>query len=168
MMNFRIEHAIAADLGAVEALVLDRETLLKVKAISPIGYRAELVRHRDTGEQVERVARFSARGVRALTHLPLVPDNFEWMDRLLWTRSTHRASFVIDPFLTAWLRPRVSCSGEYRLSAEASHSTRRTVEGKVRVDVPVFGGLLERAVVGLAERHFEAEARFLEGRGPLL
>jgi hypothetical protein len=160
-VEVHIEDAIAAPLEAVEALVLDRRSLQRLSAVSPVGYRATLVSYHEAPGEVERVARFEVRGLRSLTGVPLVPDHVIWTDCLRWLRSEHAASFTIDPQVNAWLHARIICRGDYRLARIGAEGTRRSIDGVVRVDVPVVGAVFERAIVGLLERHFAAEARFL-------
>jgi Protein of unknown function (DUF2505) len=126
-----------------------------------VQYRAELVSLEERDGVVERVARFDARRLRRLTGLVWLPDSAVWTERTFWRRAEHAASFVIEPELTAWLRGRVHCTVEYRLTARDAAATVRTIEGTVTVDLPAVGAVIERAVVTLLELHFAAEAGFL-------
>lgn len=160
-MDLRVVHEIAAPLARVEAAVLDPALLRRLPAFAPVIVEAhELTRH-DHGERVERAALYSAAFVPAPLRPWIPPAWTRWIERSVWDRRTHAASFAIEPQIPPALRQRVVCRGSYELLALAPDRTLRVLTGVLQIAAPGVGPLAEAILARVITRQFAGEATLL-------
>ncbi|MGH2699281.1 MAG: DUF2505 domain-containing protein [Actinomycetota bacterium] len=79
-----------------------------------------------------------------------------WVERAVWHHDDMRWNFTIDPEIA---RELLEADGVIKLSGDG-HGTLRTVEGRVRVKVPFYGGRVESWIVkGLTDAYDEEAER---------
>ncbi len=160
-MHFRFEHTIDAPLGPVEDALLHPRMLAWLPAYAPLVGSAELLGRREAGDTVERTAWFRVSSLLATFRRLMPPGAGQWADWVRWDRRTHAGSFRIEPNLGPELRRRFACGGTYRLEPVGPSTTRRVVEGRLRIDAPGVGAALERVLAAMMARQFSGEARLL-------
>jgi hypothetical protein len=123
----------------------------------------ELVRHEDTGARVLMEVRFAFRG-------PLSPavqrfidhDKMSWITRNELRPDESRAEWVVLP---DHYPDRLTASGTYRFEpgpgtgtdAGAPSSSVVSIEGDLKVHVPLLGKSVEKVIVSGLRKYFEAE-----------
>ena len=81
-----------------------------------------------------------------------------WVESAIWNEEAMLWSFTIDPEIAKDL---LEAKGTIEISGHED-GTRRTIEGRVKVKVPFYGGRVERWIVeGLTEA-YEQEANCLK------
>ena len=160
-MEFHVVHEIAASRARIEAAVLDAGLLRRLPAFtSAVAEAHELTRH-DHGDRVEREALYVAGFVPAPL-AALIPRAWtRWIERSVWDRGTHAASFVIEPQIPRALRQRVVCRGSYELRALAPERTSRVIAGVLEIAAPGVGRFAEVVLVRLIAQQFAGEAALL-------
>lgn len=160
-MEFRVVHEIAAPLARVEAAVLGPELLRRLPAFAPVISEArELTRH-DHGERVEREALYSAAFVPAPLRAVIPPAWASWIERSVWDRRAHAASFCIEPQIPLALRRRVVCRGSYELRALAAGLTLRSITGVLQIAAPGVSRPAEAMLIRVICQQFAGEAVLL-------
>jgi hypothetical protein len=119
----------------------------------------ELVRHEDTGARVLMEVRFAFRG-------PLSPAVQRVIDRNKMSWITHnelrpdelRADWVVLP---DHYSDRLSAGGVYRFEPDGSDGTSSVVsiEGDLKVHVPLLGKSVEKVIVSGLRNYFQAEVQ---------
>ena len=160
-MELRIAHEIAASLARVEAAVLDPALLRRLPAFAPgVVAARELTRH-DHGDRVERAALYFAAFVPAPLRAVIPSAWASWIERSVWDRRAHAASFSVEPQIPPALRPRVVCRGCYALRALAADRTLRVITGVLQIDAPGVGPTAEAILARVITRQFAGEAALL-------
>ena len=160
-MDLHIEHEIAAPLATIEAIVLDAALLARLPAYAPAVARAHERARRVRGDRVEREAVYAARFVPAALDGVIPRAWTTWIERTCWDRTTHAATFSIEPQIPGALRRRFACEGRYSLHAVDAARTRRRIVGALRVDAPWIGRRVEAALAAVIAGQFAGEAALI-------
>ena len=158
-MKFRIEQRFAGGLDEVEELLLDPEFLDRLGRLPKLG-APTLVHEVDAGPLLHRWIKFRFTGeVNAAVRRVVDPKRLTWVEESTLTRATHRTTWRIVPdHYPAMIR----ASGSFQLAADGPTATIRTTEGEIRVNVPLVGGKVERAIVSGLEDHAAAEVDVID------
>lgn len=100
--------------------------------------------------------RFTGHVSGAVTRV-IDPQKMVWVDESTYDLAAHRAEFRIVP---DHYGNKLTCSGSYGFE-ESGESTRRVIDGDLRVKVPLVNGPVERAIVSGLEEHLAEEARLV-------
>lgn len=156
-MEFVVEQVIAAPLDAVEGAFVDPGFLARLAEL-PSFAGVELLDQEVDGDLVRQRVRYAFVGELSPAVTAVVdPAKLSWVEESVHDRTTHRAACRIVPDHYA---QRLECSYTVQLTAKGG-ATRRTVQGDLRVRVPLLGGRAERAIVGGLRDHAEREAAAL-------
>ena len=161
-MQFSVEQVIAGPRHAVEAAFLEPgfyAALGEMSAIRP----PELVERRSEGPHDNlvhlRVQYAFSGNLSGPARAVLDPDRLTWVDQSTFDRAAHRIDFEIIPDHYA---DRLQCRGSYQFEPAGEHATRQVMAGDLRINYPVVGGLVERAIIVGMRQHVGEEARILE------
>jgi hypothetical protein len=156
-MNFLIEQDLNGSPDAVQSVLFDPEFVAARSTLPKLGDAELLESSRDgsTGRQRIRL-RFTAPLSSAVTAV-IDPNRLTWTDDATYDLSAHTASHVIVPDHYA---DRLECSYGARLESR-SDTTHRSLEGTIKVRMPLVGGRVERAIVSGLEEHAAAEAALI-------
>ena len=156
-MNFSIEQRLDGSPDAVQSVLFDAEFVAARSTLPKLGDAQLIESSRDgtTGRQRIRL-RFTAPLASAVTAV-IDPSKLTWIDDATYDLAAHTAAHEIVPDNYA---DRLSCSYFARLDA-TDDGTRRSLEGLVKVRMPLVGGKVERAIVSGLEEHADAEAVLL-------
>jgi uncharacterized protein DUF2505 len=157
-MNFRIEQQLKGTPEDVQSVLFDPDFVAARSNLPKLG-DAELLestRDRDTGHQRIRL-RFTAPLSSAVTAV-IDPARLTWVDDATYDLTAHTAEHQILPDNYA---DRLACSYRAVLTA-VDGQTRRSLDGEVKVRMPLVGGKVERAIVSGLEEHAAAEAALID------
>lgn len=157
-MRFTLEQMFSSPVDAVENAFVDPGLLAELGRLPQLG-RPELLSQTDDGDTVRQQVRYAFVGrlSPAVTRV-IDPDRLTWVEHSELDRRTHRTSFSIQPDHYA---DRLACEGTATVTA-ANGSTRRVVDGDLRVRVPLVASKVERAIVSGLRDHASAEARVVQ------
>lgn len=157
-MRFHLEQPLQGSVEAVEAALIDPGFLAELDTLPKVGHPEVLEQRRDGHEVHQRVRyRFTASLSPAVTKV-LDPARLVFVDETTFDLAAHAARFRIVPEHYA---ERLRCSGTYRFERNGG-SSRRIVDGELRVSYPLVGGTIERAIVSGLEEHLADEAALLD------
>lgn len=163
-MRFRIEQRFRAPLAAVEAAYVDPAFLARLASLPKLGAPTLLDQVVD-GDLVHQKIRFRFTGdVSSAVRRVVDPARLTWVEESTFDRRTHVTTWRIVPDHYAGM---IRCAGTFRLTEEddggsGAGATRRTAEADIKVNVPLVGGKVERAIVSGLEEHAAAEVEILE------
>jgi hypothetical protein len=163
-VRFTLEQLFTSPVEAVEDAFVDPGLLAELGRLPQLG-RPELLSQTDDGDTVRQEIRYTFVGRLSPAVTRVVdPERLTWVEHSELDRRTHRTSFAIRPDHYA---DRLSCEGTATV-ASVNGSTRRVVEGDLRVRFPLVASKVERAIVSGLRAHASAEARvvqaWLDGR----
>lgn len=155
-MRFRLEHHFEAPVAVVEATMADPDYLASV--VLPDVGRAELIeRVESPGRLLMRTRHHYTGELDSLARRVLGSTDVGWDQEVTIDTAGHQAQLRIIPLVAAG---QFSCSGTYRF-LDHEGATIRTLEGELRLKVPLIGAMAERRVGDGMVRRMEIEARQL-------
>ncbi|HEX7168355.1 MAG TPA: DUF2505 family protein [Acidimicrobiales bacterium] len=163
-MRFRIEQRYRAPLAGVEAAYVDPAFLDRLASLPKLGAPTLLDQVVD-GDLVHQKIRFRFTGdVSPAVRRVVDPARLTWVEESTLDRRTHVTTWRIVPDHYGGM---IRCAGTFRLTDDdgvgaGTAGTRRTAEADIKVNVPLVGGKVERAIVSGLEEHAAAEAEVLE------
>jgi hypothetical protein len=115
-----------------------------------------VVDHEDSGSRVVVEVHYAFRGsVSSAVRAVVDPARLSWITRTEIHPEESRAKWVVLP---DYYPDRLSSDGVYRFDpGDGPGSTMVTVEGELKVRVPVVGRSVERVIVSGLRRYIEAE-----------
>ena len=153
-MRFRVEQAIGAPVAAVTAAVVDAAYYDQAGPTSTLS-APEVVLDRRRGDVVDLHLRYGyTADLGGPARRLLDPAKLTWVMRQEVVVTAGTVTFVLVP---DHYPDRLTCSGHGRFTARGE-ATVQTVDGDLRVHVPLVGGSAERAMVGGLRRHLADEA----------
>ena len=126
----------------------------------------EVVRHQDRGEQVLIEVRFAFTGsVSPAVRRVIDPAKMTWITRTEVLPAEARTDWTVLP---DHYSDRLSASGSYRFAPadDGSSGTVVTVEGDLKVHVPIMGRSVERVIVSGLARYIEDEVASIADLAP--
>jgi hypothetical protein len=162
-VKFHLEHRFDAPLEAVEEAMVDPE-FLEGTRLPDVGPPRVLSRD-DAGATVTlRVKYEYTGGLDALAKRVLRAGEVTWTQETTLDRRIHRTDFRVVPDVYP---DRFRCGGAMQLQSQGE-ATVRTIDGELRIKVPIFSGRAEGLIMpGLRSRmNREAEllAEWVKGR----
>jgi hypothetical protein len=153
-MRFRIEQRLSAPVGRVEAALVDPAWYEAVTASAAV-WAPELLEVADDGRTTVGLrVRYRFRGTLNPAAARVVsPDKLSWVEVSTLDRSAHAIDLRIEPDSYA---DRLRFTGSVELLDEGA-TTRRVLDGDVRVKVPLVAGKVEGAVVSGLREHAAVE-----------
>ncbi|MCC5952449.1 MAG: DUF2505 family protein [Acidimicrobiia bacterium] len=160
-MRFQISQPIAAPVDEVVDLYCTPSFFTSLDPSERIA-TPQLVDHREDGDVVVMALRY-----RFVGDLPSAASRFVQADKLTWVETTtvQRAAARATSTLAADNYPQlleasatVTFTSAGNRPADARPATMRTVDGTLRVKVPLVGSRVERAIVDGLREHLAAEA----------
>lgn len=158
-MRFEIVHTFRHPVQVVEEALLDRGTgrallprMATVVDIEPLECeeRDGVVRRRVRYVPAPLIGRIGTRRVD--------PRWMEWTEESEYDRAAHRMTFRNVPRV-ARIAELLENTGTLTLEPAPGGASRRTVQGVIRVKVPLLGALAERVIAKQGERILDEEAR---------
>jgi hypothetical protein len=157
-MEFKVAHEFDAEVDAVAAAMLDLDFQ---KTLDGVGHLAE----RRVLEQKEKGSK-TLRRSRCVLDIKIdgTAKKFigngdpAWVEVAEWDPAKLAWTWHIEPEVA---RDLLEASGRTELTATDRGTTIRTVEGKVKVKVPFYGGKVEGWIVEGLERSYDEEAELL-------
>ncbi len=117
----------------------------------------EVVRHEDTGSRVLMEVRFAFRGpISPAVQRVIDRNKMSWITRNELKPDEARADWRVLP---DHYPDRLSAGGVYRFEpgADAESGTVVSIEGDLKVHVPLLGKSVEKVIVSGLRKYFEAE-----------
>lgn len=154
-MRFEVSHTFAIPPRRLAEALLDPGLQPDLTDIGALHDRAVLSRdeHAD-GSMVREIRCVLALEVSGIARSMLGDGDPAWVQHETWSRERTHCDWVIHPEVGADL---LSASGVIDVAGSESSSTR-TVAGEVKVRVPLYGGKVERWIVGGVTRAYADEA----------
>ncbi len=125
----------------------------------------EVVGHEDDGARVRIEVRYSFTGsVSPAVRAVIRPDKMSWVTRTEVVPAEARASWVVLPDHYA---DRLSAHGAFRFEPgpDGPDNTLVTIDGELKVNVPVVGRSVERVIVSGLRSYLEDEATTISRTG---
>jgi len=121
------------------------------------------VRHDDRGDHTLIEVRFAFTGsVSPAARRVINPSKMSWITRTEVRRSEGRTHWTVLP---DHYPDRLSASGSYRFEP-GGEGTVVTVDGDLKVHVPIVGRSVERVIVSGLARYIEDEVASISDRAP--
>lgn len=161
-MRFEISHDFDAPLDTVELAVLSPELgsrlateLAQTKIESVVTVEHDLSRG-----TLHRVLQFQASAPFSFLKNYAIPkDAMSWQEHTTYSIAEHASKWSVHP--KEQYSRYFHSEGTYKLTTLPDGRTRRTVVGELKVNVPVFGAVIERAALAEVRRTYDAEANTL-------
>jgi hypothetical protein len=156
-MNFTLTQDIVGAVDAVDAALVDRGFLAGLAALPKLGSSEVLEQSRDGQTVHQRVRYLFTAALSGAVRRVVDPDRLTWVEDSTHDLDVHTASYRIIPDNYANL-----LEGHYDARSDARGSlTRRVLDGKLEVHVPLVGGKVARAIVAGLTENAEAQAKLL-------
>lgn len=153
-MNFLIEQQLNGSADAVQSVLFDPGFVAARSTLPKLGDAQLLESTQDDSSGHQRIRlRFTAPLSSAVTAV-IDPNKLTWVDDATYDLVAHTAEHQIVPDNYA---DRLSCSYRARLEGRDG-GTHRSLDGVVKVRMPLVGGKVEKAIVSGLEEHADAEA----------
>ncbi len=153
-MRFSIEQRYAAPLHEVEEAYCSPELLARLTNLPKVG-GAELLDQRVEGEHVLQRVRYRFTGdLNAAVTAVVDPRKLTWIEESDLDRATHRTTWRIVPDN---YRDRLQCAGTFQLSETPDGGTLRRFDAEIKVNFPLVGGRVEKAIVSGLEEYAQGE-----------
>ena len=157
-MKFAFEQRFAHPLADVQRALLDENFIASMATLPKLG-APEVLGREVAGAVVTLRVRYAFTGdLSASVRRVVDPTKLTWVELSVTDTSAHTATFTILPDNYGSL---LKCSGTYELTT-AGNGAAREARGEVRVNVPLFGGKVERAIVQGMQEHAQAEAELVD------
>src|SRR5688500_5069783 len=157
-MNFHIEQRLSGAPEDVQSVLFDPEFVAARSNLPKLGDAELLESTRDGADGRQRIRlRFTAPLSSAVTAV-IDPARLTWVDDATYDLAAHTAEHRIVPDNYA---DRLACTYRVVLTAVDGH-TQRTLDGEIKVRMPLVGGKVERAIVSGLEEHAAAEAALID------
>ncbi len=162
MERFTIEDRFAVSVEAFERLLLDDAALYPRLAAAMPGIRAIEPLEREEDERaVRRRVRYTPNvegKIPAFGRAFVTPAMLSWVEESSYDKVERTFKFRIVPNLPAGWRDRFDSRGSYALTRGDDGGVVRRIACELRVQVPLFGGRIERMLRREVEENFRAEA----------
>ena len=157
-MNFHIEQQLNGSPDDVQSVLFDPEFVAARSNLPKLGDAELLESARDGAAGHQRIRlHFTAPLSSAVTAV-IDPSRLTWVDHATYDLAAHTAEHRIVPDHYA---DRLACGYRAVLSG-VDGRTQRTLDGEVKVRMPLVGGKVERAIVSGLEEHAAAEAALID------
>jgi hypothetical protein len=156
-VDFEITHAFAADLDDVADAILDEDYQRSLNDVGPLAERRLLDQSSGSdGTIVRRVRCVLDLEIRGPAKRFIGDSDPAWVEEATWRPEHDRWDWIIQPEAAEDL---LDASGRIVLT-ESDGKTTRTVTGRVKVNVPLYGSKVERWIVdGLTDAYDEEADR---------
>ena len=156
-MEFQLEHTFDAPLEAVETAMID-PAFLESTRLPDVGPPKVLSRDEDGDTVTLRVSYHYTGSLNSLARRVLSTNDVAWVQETVLDRSTHRTTFTVIPKVHP---DRFECGGVMQLTV-VDGKTKRTIDGEVKIKVPLFGSRGERLIVPGLRNRMNREAELLD------
>jgi hypothetical protein len=157
-VHFEIDQPIGAPRDAVERTLVDSAYYAALSGMPNLG-TPEVLERTESDGVVSVSVRYAFTGAMSpAVQAVLDPDKLTWVIHTSFDLAEHHASFTMVPDHYTDL---LTCSGTH-LFLEAPAGTQQIAEGELKVNFPIVGRNVERAIVGGLERHVAGEAAAIE------
>jgi len=159
-VRFRIEQRFRGALPDVEAALFDPAFLTRLATLPKLG-APELLDQESDDTSIRQRVRYQFTGdVSSAVRRVVDPRRLTWVEESTHDLTTHVTTWRIVPDHYGSM---IRCGGTFTLVPEGEGTTtRRIAEGDIKVNVPLVGGKVERAIVSGLEEHADAEVDVLD------
>ncbi|MDF1562107.1 MAG: DUF2505 family protein [Deltaproteobacteria bacterium] len=148
--KFRIEHTWPVKREVVLAHLFDDELHDRCNvALSSADRSRVSVEHKEGGEVLQRF-HVKVRDLPPGATKVLKPEVFEWDEESRWDPKGETIHWRV---LTQVMSNKIDCAGELFYVA-AGDQTRRVVEGRIEIKIPLAGKVAEKVIVGQLEKTY--------------
>jgi Protein of unknown function (DUF2505) len=159
-VKLRASHVFAAPVAAVCAGMADADFYANLDL--PDLERPELLTRTEDGDRTDIRLRFTYTGpLDPIARRIVGHDRVSWVQRLVVDPAASSAALTVAPELGV---VPVTCTGTFTMRDADRDGTRclRTLDGELRVKVPVIGGRAERSLAPGITRRLDLEADALD------
>lgn len=154
-MDFTLEHSFDAPAEALAEALLDRSFQDSLGDIGSLAERKVLSQEAGPdGLVVRRIRCVLDVDVSGTARKLMGDGDPSWVEEATWHPGASRWDWVIQPEVAAHL---LSASGVIEVGGDSRRSTRR-VRGRIKVNVPFYGGRVEGWIRDGIEAAYEEEA----------
>lgn len=155
-VDFEIAHDIPASADRVEAALLSEDYQRSLSDLTSLADRELLSQESTDGGRVRRKIRCVLDVQLNSTAKRLVGDSDPaWIEESQWNPKTKTWDWKVIPEVGGSL---LEAKGTIAIEEAGSDKVTRRVTGKVKVNIPLYGGKVEKTIVGGLERAYEEEA----------
>ena len=155
-MDFEIAHDIPASADRVAEVLLSEDYQKSLSDLTALADRELLSQKSTDGGRVERRVRCVLDVQLNSTARRLVGDSDPaWVEESRWDPESKLWEWKVLPEVGAGL---LEANGTIAIEEAGRDKTTRRVKGRVKVHVPLYGGKVEKIIVGGLERAYEEEA----------
>jgi hypothetical protein len=154
-VDFEITHQFDEPPGKVAEAMLDKDYQRSLSSLGRL-QRELLEQSTQNGRVVRRTRCVLDVEMSGMAKSFIGDQDPAWVEEAIWHQDDLRWDFTIDPEVAKEL---LEAEGSIRISDDGK-GTRRTVEGRVKVKVPFYGGKVEGWIVkGLTDAYDEEAER---------
>ncbi len=154
-MDFSLEHSFDAPVESLTDALLDRRFQDSLADVGSLAERKVLSQEKGRdGVVVRRVRCVLDVDVSGVARKLMGEGDPAWVEEATWSPGESRWDWVIHPEVAGHL---LSASGVVEVAGNARRSTRR-VAGRIKVNVPFYGGRVEGWIRDGIEAAYEEEA----------
>ncbi|HET7481941.1 MAG TPA: DUF2505 domain-containing protein [Actinomycetota bacterium] len=158
-MDFSVTHHFAHDPEAVVAALLDQDFQRSLSDVESLKERhLESQEERDDGAVVRRTRCVLDVELPSAARRFIGNGDPAWIEEAVWHPQEHRWTWVVIPEIGGDL---LEAEGHIEITAE-NGGTERVVSGRVKVNVPIYGGRVEGWIVDGIEHAYAEEAERLD------
>jgi hypothetical protein len=157
-MHFEVEQRFTAAADAVIRLYADAAFYDRLQGLPKIGRPVVLDRIEATDQVTLRVQYRFTGDLPSAARAFIEPDKLTWVEETVYdlARATSRSRLIADHYADRFT---ASATSAFTRDPSDPSSSRRRVEGDVKVRVPLVGGKVEAAIVSGLQDHLDDEAR---------
>jgi hypothetical protein len=157
-MDFEISHSFETDVETLSSVLLDEEYQRSLDDIGSLKERHLLSQKEESDGRVHRRVRcVPAVNLSGVAKSLLGNSDPAWIEEAIWHPEESRWEWVIHPEVGKEL---LDARGTIGIR-DSNDRTKRTVAGKVKVKVPVYGGKVEGWIVDGIAKAYDEEAKRL-------
>ena len=154
-MDFEISHSFETDAETLSSVMLDEEYQRSLADIGALKERQLLSQKKEADGLVRRRVRCVLDiNLSGVAKRLLGDSDPAWIEEATWHPKESRWEWIIHPEVAKEL---LDAKGTIRVH-DSDGGTNRTVAGKVKVKVPVYGGRVEGWIVEGIEHAYDEEA----------
>jgi hypothetical protein len=157
-VRFSLEQTLPGSVDDVIAALLDPEFLRCLGDLPNLAPPEVLDQQRDGSRVVQRIHYQFTGSLSPAVSRVIDPKKVTWVDETTYDLVAKRATFRIIPDHYVG---KLKCSGSYEFT-DGGATTLRRVAGELSVSVPLFGRVVEKAIVSGLEEHMGTEAELLQ------
>jgi hypothetical protein len=161
-MKFKFEHTFPVDVDRLEKAMFNPELPAFLKKKMSSLKEMEVLERNESDSAIERRVRYVPEPlIKKVGPKKVPPEAMIWVEESRYDKSTRRMSFDNVPTHPQVVKLMTN-TGTITLAPTSGGQSRRTMEGELKVKVPILGRIAEKIIFKTARNVIEEEAAALK------